>query len=104
MREHNYWADMIRDENPELTGNEVFDSARVIVQSEVQRITYDEFLPLIIGDVIPEYTGYDPEVNGAALNVGASCAYRVGHTLISPSIAFQGPDDDAPSFIPFEET
>ena len=86
VREHNYFADMIRAENPDLTGEEVFEYARLIVQSEIQHITYNEFLPILIGDVIPPYTGYDPHVNAGALNVAAACAYRVGHTLVSPNI------------------
>ena len=59
------------------------------MQSEVQKITYGEFLPLLLGaDAIPPYSGFDPNVNGAALNVGATCAFRIGHTLISPRTSF----------------
>jgi hypothetical protein len=101
-REHNYWADIIRAENPDLTGDEVFDLARIIVQSEVQKVTYDEFLALLLGpDAIPPYTGFDPNANPGALNVGAACAFRVGHTLISPSTNFVDDSGNA-NAIPFE--
>ncbi|KAL7537546.1 hypothetical protein ACHAXR_007901 [Thalassiosira sp. AJA248-18] len=103
VREHNYWADTIRDENEDLTGQQVFDLARLIVQSEIQHITYNEFLPLLLGiGAIPSYSGYDPHVNAGALNIGATCAYRVGHTLVSPSLLTKD-SNGAEAFIAFED-
>jgi hypothetical protein len=87
VREHNHWADVIRGENPALTGDEVYDRARAIVSAEMQAITYNEFLPMLLGrDALPRYLGYRDDVNAGIANEFATAAYRVGHTLLSPKI------------------
>jgi hypothetical protein len=94
VREHNFHADRIRTQNPGLTGEEVYQHARAIVAAEMQAITYNEFLPMLLGeDAIPPYTGYDPAVNPGIANVFATAAYRVGHTMLSSTIARLGPDN-----------
>ncbi|MEM8954457.1 MAG: peroxidase family protein [Verrucomicrobiota bacterium] len=98
VREHNYWADMISDASPNLTGEEVYQLARMIVGAEMQAITYNEFLPVLLGeDVLRPYRGYDPGVNAGIANVFATAAYRVGHTLLSPQLQrIDANGDEAP--------
>ncbi|MEL6328033.1 MAG: peroxidase family protein [Planctomycetota bacterium] len=87
VREHNYWADRLGEENPGLMGDEVYERARAIVAAEMQAITYNEFLPLLLGDgAIPAYGGYDDVVDASISNVFATAAYRVGHTMLSSHI------------------
>jgi hypothetical protein len=87
MREHNYWADALRATNPELTGDQVFYMARVIVTYEMQKVIYDEFLPALLGeDAIAPYAGYNPDVDPRMENVVSACAFRVGHTMVSPAL------------------
>ena len=87
MREHNYWADRLRMLHSELSGDDIFNEARLIVQSEMQKIIYDEFLPALLGDgAIPAYHGYDSKVDPHLENIVSSCAYRIGHTLVGPSL------------------
>jgi peroxidase len=50
MREHNSWADAIAQQNPQLTGDEIYELARMIVSAEIQSITYNEFLPAMLGN------------------------------------------------------
>ena len=58
-----------------------------------QHITYNEWLPIILGveymeelDILPVLAGYsskyDPTINPTILNSFASAAFRFGHTLI----------------------
>ncbi|MEQ8317773.1 MAG: peroxidase family protein [Phycisphaerales bacterium] len=83
VREHNYWADQIRAANPSFTGDEVYEHARAIVGGIMQAITYNEFLPLLLGpDAIPPYTGYDPGVDPGISNVFAAAAFRMGHSML----------------------
>jgi hypothetical protein len=83
VREHNYWADQIRAANPSFTGDEVYEHARAIVGGIMQAITYNEFLPLLLGpDAIPPYTGYDPGVDPRISNVFATAAFRMGHSML----------------------
>ena len=83
MREHNYWANVIRQRFGSLSGNSIYRWARGLVGAEIQAITYNEFLPLLIGaDAIPAYTGYDQNVNPEIANVFSTAAYRLGHSML----------------------
>lgn len=70
-----------------LTGDEIYELARAIVGAEMQVITYDEFLPLLLGpNRIEPYQGYRPEVNASIRNEFATAAYRFGHSMLSPTL------------------
>jgi len=87
MREHNYWADVISRANPELSGDQIYESARVIVAAEMQAITYNEFLPLLLGPrAIPRYRGYRDNVDAGIANEFATAGYRIGHTMLSANL------------------
>ena len=87
MREHNYWADNLRLLHSELSGEDIFNKARVIVQSEMQKIIYDEFLPALLGDgALPAYHGYNSKADPHLENIVTSCAYRIGHTMVGPAM------------------
>jgi hypothetical protein len=65
----------------------IYQTSRKAVGAEIQAITYEEFLPLLLGPgALPEYMGYDSEINASISNEFANAAYRVGHTLLSPQI------------------
>jgi peroxidase len=85
MREHNYWARKIRTEsNRPLTDEEIYQRARMIVGAEIEAITYNEFLPVLLGPgAIPPYTGYKPDVNPGVSTVFSTASYRMGHTLLT---------------------
>ncbi len=87
MREHNYWADRIREAVPELYGEGIYQRARAMVAAEIQCITYNEFLPILLGeDAFEAYEGYQPELNATISNEFAVAAYRIGHTMLSPQL------------------
>jgi len=87
VREHNNWCSVIRFWEPTLTGDEVYERARAIVGAEMQIITYKEFLPLLLGaGAIPPYQGFKPGVNPSVANIFSTAAYRVGHSMLSPTI------------------
>ena len=97
LREHNFWANRIRATNPELTGDEIYDFARMLVGAEMQAITYREFLPLLLGPAaLTEYQGYRPDVDAGIANEFATAAYRVGHTMLSSEI-LRLEEDGSPS-------
>ncbi|MGB5771439.1 MAG: peroxidase family protein, partial [Crocosphaera sp.] len=65
----------------------IYESARRLVGAKIQVITYNEFLPLLIGDdTIADYDGYDATVNPGIANEFSSAAFRVGHTMLSPQL------------------
>ncbi len=87
VREHNRLADSIAAANPTLTGDEIYEFARAIVGAEMQAITFNEFLPLLLGEgALGPYRGYRPEVNPNIANEFATASYRVGHSMLSSTV------------------
>ena len=65
----------------------IYQTTRKAVGAQIQVITYDEFLPMLLGSgALPNYAGYDPNIDASLSNEFANAAYRVGHTLLSPEI------------------
>ena len=90
LREHNYWAEKIAAQDPSLNDEAIFQQARAIVIGEIQAITYNEFLPSLLGkDALSRYAGYDPTVNPGIANEFSTAAYRL-HTLINDDVEFFG--------------
>jgi peroxidase len=87
IREHNRIADEIRAVNSHLTGDQIYQAARRKVIALNQAITFNEFLPILLGtNAIPDYTGYQPAVDSSISNEFSSGLYRVGHSMVSEKI------------------
>ena len=85
MREHNYWAGVIRSHQPQLDDDGIYYRARAMVGAEMQVITYRDFLPLLLGpNALPPYTGYKSELDPGIENSFSTALYRFGHTMLSP--------------------
>ncbi|KAB7500916.1 Peroxidasin [Armadillidium nasatum] len=73
---------------------EFFGEVRRVVSAVFQQITYNEFLPIVIGteatrnrniNIVQDgywETRYDPTIDATAPNVFAAALFRFGHTLI----------------------
>jgi len=87
VREHNRLAKNIKRRNSELSGDEIYLRARRKVAAQMQVITYNEFLPVLLGkNALSKYQGYNPDVDARISNEFSTAAYRLGHSLLSPSI------------------
>jgi hypothetical protein len=87
MREHNRIATLLATDFPTFTDEQIYQAARAIVGAEIQRITYNEFLPLLLGpNAIPTYKGYNSNTNATVALLFTTACYRVGHTLLSPQV------------------
>lgn len=96
LREHNRLADQISRANRRLTDEQVYQQARRLVIGIVQNITYNEFLPSLMGDnALPTYRGYRPQVNAGISNEFATAGYRLGHSLLADDIEFMANDGSA---------
>ncbi|MEM6479099.1 MAG: peroxidase family protein [Pseudomonadota bacterium] len=82
-REHNYWAERLAEENPDWSDQDLFEVARSIVEYELQAITYDEWLPHLIGNTLPDEIAHDPDADGQVSLEFSTAAFRFGHTLVS---------------------
>ena len=86
VREHNWLVDQIP---PEVTvPDERYQLARVILEGEIQYITYNEFLPPLLGpNYMPApYSGYHANVYPQVANEFSTAGFRVGHTLLSSNL------------------
>ncbi|MFT4569529.1 MAG: peroxidase [Hyphomicrobiaceae bacterium] len=75
------------DKNTTLDGELRYQLARVLVGAEIQAITFREFLPLLVGvDAIPDYSGYQADVDATISNIFGAGAFRFGHTLLPDTL------------------
>ncbi len=87
-REHNYWADRLAVENPDWTDDQLFNAARSIVEAEIQKITYEDWLPKLIGDAAEADDAAILDPNDGAITTEFSTAgFRFGHTMVSSTLA-----------------
>ena len=87
LREHNRIARELAKINPFWKDEQLYQEARKIVGAIIQKITYNDYLHLILGSevhsiVIGPYEGYDPLINPGITNAFSTAAYRYGHSLI----------------------
>jgi peroxidase len=86
-REHNRMVDELAERDPSLTDDELFQAARTRVEALVQAITYNEYLPMLVGEnALSEYRGYDSSVNPGISIEFATAVFRLGHSQVSPEI------------------
>ena len=87
MREHNRQCRELHRVNPALNDDQLFFMARERVIGTLQAITYNEFLPAILGPgAIPPYTGYRPNVFPNIANTFSTVAYRFGHSMLNSEL------------------
>lgn len=87
LREHNRIADQLAAKNPSWSDEKLYQEARRTVVAEIQAITYNEFLPNLLGkDALSAYQGYDSTQNAGINNEFAAAAFRFGHTMLSPTL------------------
>jgi len=87
VREHNWLCDFISKKYPYYSGETVYQMARGIVGAQMQVITYNEFLPALLGDnALRPYTGYKSNTDASVSNEFTTAAYRFGHSTISPTL------------------
>lgn len=87
VREHNRIADSLSENNPGWSDEKVYQEARQQVVAEIQAITYNEFLPNLLGDdALGQYQGYNPNQNPQMNTEFSSAAYRFGHTMLPSTL------------------
>jgi hypothetical protein len=85
MREHNQYvlALYFLGFPPELR----FQISRALVGAELQAITYNEFLPVLLGPgALDPYTGWKPNVDPGISNAFSTGTYRFGHSMLNSTL------------------
>ncbi|KAL3886200.1 hypothetical protein ACJMK2_026209 [Sinanodonta woodiana] len=101
MREHNRIATGLSALNNSWSDQVLFDEARKIIGAMLQHITYNEYLPEILGSAImnsydlnPAVDGYtfdyDIFMNPSIRNEFATAAFRFGHSMVHDSLKYRG--------------
>ena len=96
VRQHNRLAKALSTLNPHWNDEQTFQEARRIVGSQMQHITYQEYLPIILGKETNDkyklgpqrmgfFTGYDINTNPGTANAVASGAFKFVASLL-PSL------------------
>ena len=95
LREHNRLCERIALTYPTKykSDEDIYQAARKVVGAQMQVITYEEFLPAILGkNVIPGYSCYDETVNAGIANEFSTAFYRLGHSMLSDNITLNNGD------------
>ncbi|MGB4709477.1 MAG: peroxidase family protein [Fuerstiella sp.] len=82
-REHNRIAAELAAGDSSLNDEQLYQQARELVVAEIQAVTYNEFLPALLGaEAIPDYAGYDSSVDPSIATEFSTAAYRFGHSML----------------------
>lgn len=89
VREHNRLAGVLAGMHPTWDDEQLYQEARKLNVAEIQIVTYNEFLPALMGDnAMPAYTGYDPTVNPGISAEFSTAAFRFGHSMLGNDVQF----------------
>lgn len=89
VREHNRLCDEIVNKEPNLAGQDelIYQHARRMICGFMQSITYNEFLPALLGNNgLSEYSGYDDTIDASIATEFSTAGYRIGHTMLSSEL------------------
>ena len=82
LREHNRIAKQLRMINRHWDGEKIFQETRKIVGGVMQKIVYEDYLPILLwSDSLPPYVGHKEDVSPSVFNA-FTLAYRFGHSMI----------------------
>ncbi|QEG37052.1 peroxidase family protein [Bythopirellula goksoeyrii] len=86
MREHNRLVDGLAIEHPDWSEEDLYQRARRMVGAQLQAITYNEFLPALLGPLAPSPHGiYDPNIDPSIINEFPAVFLRIGHSMLTDS-------------------
>src|SRR5262249_27721309 len=89
VREHNRLAGLIAAANSGMSDEEIYQSARAIVGAELQVITYNQWIPTLLGpNALPSYTGYNTTVTPGIPTEFSTASFRLGHSMLGDDVEF----------------
>ena len=102
FRNHNWHVDQLVAQNPDWTQEQLYQAARALNEAEYQKVIYDEYLPLLMGEgALSEYSGFRSDVDPRIINEWTTVAFRFGHDQTSPGQLLISETGEI-SFLPLE--
>jgi len=103
MREHNRIVEELSKINPHWDDEKLYQEGRHIVAAILQHITYNEFLPMILGkDMMQKhkiilkkhgyFDGYNPKVDATVTAQFVTASFRFGHSLLPSTVERWSPN------------
>ncbi|ORY46919.1 heme peroxidase [Rhizoclosmatium globosum] len=86
FREHNRRATVLAQRYPDWNDEQLFQRSRRWVIAIVQKITANNYITAVTGELLDPYPGYDPTVNPNIDLFFANVAFRYGHSAINQVI------------------
>lgn len=87
VRQHNKIVDGLRRVNPDWQPEQLYQEARKIVAAQMQIITYEHWLPHILGpkgmSMLGKWQRYDDNVDSTISNEFATAAFRQSRNILS---------------------
>ncbi|KAL8576330.1 hypothetical protein ACOMHN_006253 [Nucella lapillus] len=101
LRHHNRLAQRLSQINPQWGDERLFQETRKIVGAHIQKITYGDWLPIVLDGRRLQRKGlsllrsgqrnvYRPQVDPTIRNVFSTAAFRFGHSLIRTTLSQMG--------------
>lgn len=97
-RQHNRVARELQKLNPYWDDEKLFQESRKIIGAKLQHVTYNEFLPIVLGESVVatknlrplriKYRKLAKKMEPAIANHFAAAAFRFAHTLLPGTILY----------------
>lgn len=94
VREHNRLCRMLSVLDRDASDEDLYQLARKIVQAEMQRVTYEEFLPALLGGPIRR-GAIGSESDPSIATEFATAGFRFGHSTLSSEIDLVSADSSS---------
>ncbi len=95
VNHHNQWAERLSADNPGWDDEQIYQTARKIVGAQIQKITYDEWLPAFGVQGMSSYAGYDAGIDPSVSTLFSTAAFRFGHTMLNEELLRVNEDGSA---------
>ncbi len=95
LREHNRRANELARRHPRWDDERLYQEARRWVGALVQAITFEEYVPRLLGvGVLPPHAGYRPDLASDPSVEFAAAGFRFGHSQMGPTLFRNAPNGE----------
>lgn len=82
------WTDPLTNVTTQITGEEIFQQAKLILEMHYQHLVFDQFVRKISPN-IAGFAGVNPLVNAGITSEFANAVYRFGHSMLPEAVGMR---------------